>query len=54
MPTSAKTVSTLLGLLYEASASPAQWPGFLLRERDWDRSASYFVLVDAHEDATFI
>lgn len=29
MPPSAKTVSKLLGLLYEASASPADWPVFL-------------------------
>jgi DNA-binding CsgD family transcriptional regulator/PAS domain-containing protein len=47
MRASSETVSNLLGLLYEASASPEQWPIFLDALSVSARADSaYFVLVD--------
>ncbi len=49
MPLSAESVSSLLGLLYEASASPERWPGFLSALKvSAQADAAYFVLVDPH------
>ncbi len=54
MPPSAKTVSTLLGLLYEASASPEHWSVFLaaLVESSHAETAA-FVLVDTEDRGVF-
>ena len=47
MPLSAEAVSSLLGLLYEASTSPEQWPSFFTALSECAQAkASYFVLVD--------
>src|SRR6266568_570597 len=48
MPPSGATVSKLLGLLYEASASPGHWPGFLSYLCESTASgSSYFLLLDS-------
>jgi DNA-binding CsgD family transcriptional regulator len=50
MSLSAEAVSSLLGLLYEASASPEQWPTFFAALSECAQvKASYFVLVDAED-----
>jgi len=49
MSPSGETVSRLLGLLYEASASPGHWAGFLSAIADLTSSPSaYFLLIDSH------
>jgi DNA-binding CsgD family transcriptional regulator len=54
MTHSAETVSNLLGLLYEAAASPEQWPAFLQAVGDAGGSDdSYFVLVDPENRCIF-
>jgi DNA-binding CsgD family transcriptional regulator len=47
MALSSEAVSSLLGLLYEASAEPEQWPGFFAALSDYAQApAAYFGLVD--------
>jgi len=47
MGISSETVSSLLRLLYEASASPELWPGFFAALSDYAQApAAYFALVD--------
>lgn len=54
MQVSAETVSRLLGLLYEASASTGAWSGFLSEMAAYTESeSSYFLLVDTHGRCNF-
>ncbi len=51
---SGETVSKLLGLLYEASASTGSWSGFLSAISEYTQSeSSYFLLVDAQGRSNF-
>ena len=52
---SGETVSSLLGLLYEASASPERWPGFLGALQEFAHAeAVAFVLVDPESRCSFV
>jgi len=54
MTQSAETVSNLLGLLYEAAASPERWPAFLQAMGDAGGSDdSFFVLLDPEDRCSF-
>lgn len=54
MHSSAETVSRLLGLLYEAAASPGCWPDFLDAVRQATNSdKAYFVLADPERHCDF-
>lgn len=54
MGPSAETVSRLLGLLYEAAASPSCWSGFLDAVRQATNSdKAYFVLADPQHHCDF-
>lgn len=54
MHPSAETVSRLLGLLYEAAASPECWPDFLEAVRQTTNSdKAYFILADPQHHCDF-